>query len=325
MRQAAGVRYQLQLIDRPDDLPLLGGHRHLRRRLHREARSRSSTGEPLEVEHGPAAGHRGVSPTSCAGTTIITDGVLPAAGYRIRARYVPNGAWCPWIEVETPDTRIAALDLDAALNNRIDTATSKADAAAADAAAALGKAQRRARPGDDAGRRHHRRPRGRCSPSSAGSTPATSSPPGSWRSRALQTGWNADPTFQLWTLGRARASGRPPGSAGIGAPFAGFYGGGLALDIPAGAIAATVIASSAVPGQMPAADPEARVARALRAGHLHRRQSGRAAPPRRVAAARRQRLDPRRHARGSTAPQGSFTQLGITAQARRRCRASRCW
>ena len=74
--------------------------------------------------------------------------------------------------------------------------------------------------------------------------------------RALQTGWNADPTFQNFS------SGLPDhwtaaGLAGNGAPFAGYYGGGLALDIPTGAITVTLSAASNVAGQMAAADPEA--------------------------------------------------------------------
>ena len=61
---------------------------------------------------------------------------------------------------------------------------------------------------------------------------------------ALQTGWNADPTFQLWTSGLPEKW-TATGLSGNGGPFAGFYGGGLALDIGAGAIAVTLTASSA--------------------------------------------------------------------------------
>ena len=64
---------------------------------------------------------------------------------------------------------------------------------------------------------------------------------------ALQKGWNADPTFQLWSSAGS-SGGRRPGSRASARPFAGYYGGGLALDFPSGAIAATVIASSAVAG-----------------------------------------------------------------------------
>ena len=171
--------------------------------------------------------------------------MLPAAAYRIRARYVPNGAWCPWIEVETPDTRVSALDLDAALNSRIDTATSKADAAAADAAAALGKAQDALDQvttlagdtiadleallaelgGVDAGDIIAARLLGARARCRRAGTPTRRSSSGA---RAGSTG------------------GRRPGSRAPARPFAGYYGGGLALDVPSGALAATVIASSAV-------------------------------------------------------------------------------
>ncbi|MFO1141186.1 MAG: phage tail protein [Amaricoccus sp.] len=253
LRQATGVRYQLQLLDRPDDLPLLGGHD-----TSDDDWSPSYlevfAGVPLEVEADAPLVADTLSDI-LAGTTIITANVLPAACYRIRARYVPNGGWCPWIDVETPDTRVSAIDLDAALNSRIDTAASAAEAAAADAAAALGMAQDAldqvtTLAGDTISDLEH------LLEELGGMDTGDIVAARTLALAALQTGWNADPTFQLWssgTLDRWSTAGLSTSAS----PFAGVYGGGLALDIPAGASAATLIASSAVSGQMPAADAEA--------------------------------------------------------------------
>ena len=307
--KASGVRYQLQLTGRPDDLPLLGGHDTSDDDLS-PSTLEVFEGAPLEVFAGEPLVAAYLADI-LAGTTIITAGVLPAAAYRIRARYVPNGGWCPWIEVETPDTRVSALDLDAALNSRIDDAQSKADAAASDAANAIAAAVEArgiaealagetiaeleallaALAGIDAGDIVENR---------------------LLALRALQSGWNADPTFQLW------ASGSPErwtatGLSGIGGPFAGFYGGGLALDIGAGAVAVTLTASSAVAGQMDAADPDAPwlVLYALvtfasgNADALRLRAEWLPAAGSTWVAG---------DMKGLTAPVGSFTQLGVGAK-----------
>ena len=253
LRKAAGVRYQLQLRDRPDELPLLGGHDTSDDDLS-PSTLEVFAGEPLEVRADEPLVAAYLADI-LAGTTIITAGVLPAAAYRIRARYVPNGGWCPWIEVETPDTRVSALDLDAALNSRIDDAQSKADAAASDAANAVATANAakgiaEALAGDTIADLEA------LLAAFAGVDAGDIIENRLLTLRALQSGWNADPTFQLW------ASGSPEkwtatGLSGIGGPFAGFYGGGLALDIPSGAVAVTLTAASTVAGEMPAADADA--------------------------------------------------------------------
>ena len=74
--RASGVRYQLQLLDRPDELPLLGGHDYLRRRpepelprgVRRASRSRSSSDEPLVaayISRHPRPARRSSPPASC--------------------------------------------------------------------------------------------------------------------------------------------------------------------------------------------------------------------------------------------------------------------
>ena len=131
------------------------------------------------------------------GTTTITP-VLPATAYQVKARYAPDGDWSDWLPVTTPPTYLKADDLDAALNARIDQAQADADAAAADAAAALDAAAQAAADvatlagdtvddlnalidalgGVDAGDILANR---------------------ALALAALQTGWNADPTFQAFT------------------------------------------------------------------------------------------------------------------------------
>ena len=236
LRRAAGVRYQLQLLDRPDELPLLGGHDTSDDDLS-PSTLEVFAGEPLEVGL-TSRWSRRTSSDILAGTTIITAGVLPAAAYRIRARYVPNGGWCPWIEVETPDTRVSAIDLDAALNSRIDDAQSKADAAASDAANAVttanaAKGIAEALAGDTIADLEA------LLAAFAGVDAGDIIENRLLTLRALQSGWNADPTFQLWTSGSPEKW-TATGLSGIGGPFAGFYGGGLALDIGSGAVAADV-------------------------------------------------------------------------------------
>ena len=155
----------------------------------------------------------------------------------------------------TPDTRLSRHDLDAALNDRIDRRTTAADAAAADAATALDAA-------DDALDQVA---------TLAGDTiadlEALLAELGGIDAgdivaarllalAALQTGWNADPTFQLWT------SGCPTSGRTRALPH-------MARSSPASTAAASRStsaparpghrrAASDVAGQMRAADPEAR-------------------------------------------------------------------
>ena len=188
------------------------------------------------------------------GTALIVTGILPATAYQLRARYV-GGRWSAWMNVTTPNTKLKEADLDTALNTRIDTAQSKADTARADADAALAAAsdalsQVQTLAGETIDQLEQLL--ADLGGIDAGNITATRM----LALRALQTGWNADPTFQNFT------SGLPDhwtaaGLAGNGAPFAGYYGGGLALDIPTGAITVTLSAASNVAGQMAAADPEA--------------------------------------------------------------------
>ena len=125
----------------------------------------------------------------------------------MRLRYT-GGSWCDWIEVVTPDTRLIADDLDAELNDRIDQAQADANAAAADSATALEVAndaldQVATLAGDTIADLEALL--AELGGIDAGDIVATRL----LALAALQTGWNADPTFQLWSLGAAREVERP--------------------------------------------------------------------------------------------------------------------
>ena len=145
-------------LDRPDDAAVLGGH-DTSDDDYSPSYLEVFAGVPLEVETDTPLVAATFSDIR-AGTTIITAGVLPAAGYRIRARYVPNGGWCPWIAVETPDTRVSRARprrrAQQPHRHRDDEGRRRGGRCRGRARQGAG----RARPGDDARRRHHRRPRG---------------------------------------------------------------------------------------------------------------------------------------------------------------------
>ena len=229
-RKADGVRYQLQLLDRPEDLPLLGGHDYSDDDLTPDYLE-VFAGEPLEAFEDEPLISAFISDL-LQGTAIITAGILPACAYRIRARYVPNGAWCDWIPVTTPDTRISTADLDAALNTRIDDAQSAADGAAADAAQRARDCERRARAGGHPRRRHDRRPRGAARRPRRHRRRRSDGEPATGPAGAAE---RLEHRSDLPALDR-RQPGQVDGDRArlLRRPFAGHYGGGLALDIAVG-------------------------------------------------------------------------------------------
>ena len=255
--------------------------------------SRSSTASRSRSSRAKAC--RSASPPDvAAGTTLVVAGILPASEYQVRLRYT-GGSWCDWIEVVTPDTRLIADDLDAALNDRIDQAQADANAAAADSATALEVAndaldQVATLAGDTIADLEALL--AELGGIDAGDIVATRL----LALAALQTGWNADPTFQLWSLGAAREVEH------------------LELCRTWRAVRRHLRRRHGArcrrrrdPGHRPRrvgrgrADerrrPRGRVAGALRALHLHGRQRRRAPAARRVEGGRRGHLDRRRHAR----------------------------
>ena len=140
---------------------------------------------------------------------------------------------------------------------------------------------------------------------------------------ALQTGWNADPTFQLWTLGAAREVERRRAL-----PH-------MARSSPASTAAASrstsaparsrsrVRAARTWPGRCGAADPEAEwlVLSALVTFTSGSGDALRSAPSGRE---RLGHLDRRRHV-GADGAGRQLAQLGISAPGRACSRASRCW
>ncbi|MCW2077830.1 UNVERIFIED_ORG: hypothetical protein M2193_000005 [Bradyrhizobium japonicum] len=68
---------------------------------------------------------RGRSDRPTAGNLIITQSILPATDYEVRAQYVPSSPrdmlWSDWIAVTTPDIRFSLADFDAALTAQVTT------------------------------------------------------------------------------------------------------------------------------------------------------------------------------------------------------------
>ena len=290
--RAEGVRWQYRLLALADQVPLAGGADYSDDDLV-SVDLEVFDGEPLAVFAGEGLS-LGFTSDVAAGTTLVVAGILPASEYQVRLRYT-GGSWCDWIEVVTPDTRLIADDLDAELNDRIDQAQADANAAAADSATALEVAndaldQVATLAGDTIADLEALL--AELGGIDAGDIVATRL----LALAALQTGWNADPTFQLWSSGLPEKW-STSNFAAHGAQFAGTYGGGMALDVGAGAIQVTVRAASDVAGQMSAADPEAEW---LVLSALFTFTSGSAdaiQPARRVEGGRLGHLDRRRHAR----------------------------
>ncbi|WP_417741511.1 host specificity factor TipJ family phage tail protein [Salipiger sp.] len=67
------------------------------------------------------------------GTVLISDGVLPATAYQVRASFVSGAAdlrsWGDWLNVTTDDLRISRVDLDTGITAQIDEASNVADQA----------------------------------------------------------------------------------------------------------------------------------------------------------------------------------------------------
>ncbi|WP_323780176.1 hypothetical protein [Thalassovita sp.] len=85
---------------------------------------------------------RGSTQDVAAGGYVVSDGVLPATGYEVRADLVQDSptAWTSWVPVITPDVRLGAADIAATITGAIDAAQADADAAAARAEEVLADA-----------------------------------------------------------------------------------------------------------------------------------------------------------------------------------------
>ena len=247
--RATGVRWKYRLAGQDDTVPQIGGADYGDEDAELYG-IEVFAGQPLEVAAGEALVSGWFSDVA-AGTTVITP-VLPLTAYEVKARYAPDGDWSAWLPVTTPPTYLKAVDLDAALNDRVDQAQANADAAAADAAAALdaasaAQADVAALAGDTIDDLNALI--AALGGIDAGDVLANRA----LALAALQTGWNADPTFQGFT-GDLPDHWTHAGLTGHASPFAGYYGGGIAIDTP-GATTITLRAASDVAGQMPAADP----------------------------------------------------------------------
>jgi hypothetical protein len=68
---------------------------------------------------------RGRSDRPTAGNLIISQSILPATAYQVRAQYVPSTPrdmlWSGWVNVTTPDVRFSLSEFDAALTAQVTT------------------------------------------------------------------------------------------------------------------------------------------------------------------------------------------------------------
>jgi hypothetical protein len=306
IRGMLGVRWRVRLQDQPEHVPTLGGAHHTDDDL--EATGLEVfAGEPLEVFEGEWL-EVGYFAQVDRGTALITEGILPNTSYEVGARYDRPGAdapWSAWMEVTTPDTRLAQADLDDLLNDRISQALDNAEAAAADAAAAVAAAsaaldQVEVLAGDTVAQLEDLLDQ--IAAFDAGDLIAANL----LSLRALQTGWNNDPTFQKWSAGPDHWT--VSGLSATATQFTGFYGSGLDLDIPSGPIGGLVRAASDVAGQMDAGDPTAEwvVLYALVTMPTGTSTSFRIRPEWKISG-----TWTRGDMKGLTAPTGSFAQLGI--------------
>ena len=155
--RAEGVRWQYRLVALADQVPLAGGADYSDDDLV-SVDLEVFDGEPLAVFAGEGLS-LGFTSDVAAGTTLVVAGILPASEYQVRLRYT-GGSWCDWIEVVTPDTRLIADDLDAAPQRPDRSGAGRRQRRRGRQRHRARGGQRCARPGGDAGRRHHRRPRG---------------------------------------------------------------------------------------------------------------------------------------------------------------------
>lgn len=312
-KDATGVRWQMRLAADHTHVPSQGGVDL--------GEEEAAAGLGLEVYDGEALEVwadepllRGYAADIAEGHRLISDGVIPLVAYQLRVRYVRGrrrGPWCDWMEVTAPSVLLSELDLDASLNNRIDTAVDGAEASREDSAAALAISLANqeavaALAGDTISDLEALI--ATLGGIDAGDVLAARE----LALAALERGWNTDPTFQLFTAG-APDHWTATGLATYGAPFVGRYGGGLAIDIPTGAYAASLRSASDVAEQMTGADRAAAHVViygmvTLTAGDpasLHLRAEWKAAGSGSWT---------RGDMKGLTAPDGTFVQLGITVQ-----------
>lgn len=179
------------------------------------------------------------------GFTFITAGILPLTAYEVQAIYVPTRGrrWSVWLPVTTPDVRLGEADLADIINNKIDTATTNAADAAAEATAALAAVNNLS------------------SEALADIAALTAALEGleTGEITALtgvaiagaSRGWVVDPIFWNWGAG-VPTKWNTTGVATLGSRGAGFYGAGIVVEALNGSGLVQVVATSETAGQIAA-------------------------------------------------------------------------
>ncbi|NDW30786.1 host specificity factor TipJ family phage tail protein [Salipiger sp. PrR007] len=80
---------------------------------------------------------RGLFAEASEGSVLISDGLVPNIGYQVRASFVTGASdqrsWTSWMDVTTDDVRLVRDDLDTALTDQLDEASTVANQALQDA------------------------------------------------------------------------------------------------------------------------------------------------------------------------------------------------
>lgn len=245
--EADAIRYRVRLAATQAHLPIEGQAADVEAGATKSALT--LRGEPLTVR-----GQRltySVFSNVGAGSALISAGLLGATAYEVQAIAVPTTGrrWSDWLPVTTPNVKLTLVDFDDVVADTITDAAADAALAKTQAAAALAAVDGISEGALEAVQDLLDQLSGIgtgtltefLGVSVAGSIP----------------GWSKDPIFWAWASGVPSAwSNVNVGAFGARDP-SGYYGSGLLINATAGAQAVSVSASSAVAGQLDAADPNA--------------------------------------------------------------------
>jgi hypothetical protein len=251
-----GIRYRVFLAESMAQLPA--------NTMANPGDTETVSTETMSLEDDPAA-LAGVPATYSVltdvdGEAYITDGILPNEDYLVQILFEPvttNRLWSELKPVHTPDIRIGEPDLDDVITDKIRKAQEDADAAAADAVAALAAA-------DEA----TALVQGLSGPVLAQLQTLADQLAGLQTGdvqelmgiavAGLHRGWAKDPTFNYWTGTAPTWVPTYWDSVGFSTfaskSTAGFYPSSLLLTIPTGTHTVYVRGSSLTANQLPAAD-----------------------------------------------------------------------
>lgn len=247
-----GIRYRVR---RGDDLTLLPGNGVATAPEALEVTGTMSlNGTPATLEGEPAT--YSVITDVTDGEELISAGIAPDTDYEVSAIYEPvaRHKWSAWLPVHTPNILIGEKELAPEVVDKIDEARDNADAAAADALAALTKSNEiEALVGGISSDVLEQQQA--ITEALAGIETGTIQELRGIAVAGLRKGWVADPTFAEWT-GGAPAKWTGSGLSTYATQVdTGPNPSAVQFDIPSGSASVSLTASSNVTGQIPSADP----------------------------------------------------------------------